>query len=280
MTEGSAAMIGARRRDSARVSRCVGALVTVVCTWCGLLAGGAAANSLPVLAYPQVASDPTGDVLQCGGPIRATARPSCGRRGGLRAAHGRIRLTCRARVASSTSSRGWRSARPERRSLSGITTTAPITLCRRRAGLRAAAGRPRSTSRPPGMTPRNGGSDQRGGSRSRRVAGLQRPRAESDGADGVAARGRRLAALAAALGSQPRRRRPQVALNATGEAVAVWESSVTGGQYPDFVQAAGRPAGGNWSAPVNVSAPSQGAACSRRWRWTGRAPPLPHGSAC
>ena len=48
-----------------------------------------------------------------------------------------------------------------------------------------------------------------------------------------------------------------MALNATGEAVAVWESYVTGGQLPDFVQAAARPAGGNWSAPVSVSAPSQ-----------------------
>jgi hypothetical protein len=54
--------------------------------------------------------------------------------------------------------------------------------------------------------------------------------------------------------------RPQVALNASGEAVAVWESYAnnTSSGYPDFVQAAARPAGGNWSAPVNVSGPSQG----------------------
>ena len=52
--------------------------------------------------------------------------------------------------------------------------------------------------------------------------------------------------------------RPQVAVNKTGAAVAVWESdSGSGSSQTDIVQASTRSAAGIWRAPVNLSASSQ-----------------------
>ncbi|MDQ3765420.1 MAG: hypothetical protein M3460_29395 [Actinomycetota bacterium] len=49
---------------------------------------------------------------------------------------------------------------------------------------------------------------------------------------------------------------PQVAVNAQGNAVAIWRRGTT---FNAIVQAAARPAGGAWQAPINLSAPGQDA---------------------
>ena len=251
-------MIGARGRDSARVSRCVGALVTVVCTWCGLLAGGAAANSLPVSAYPQVASDPTGDVVavwwadQGNGTavVRSAWRPAGGAWQDPVDLSGPNRFVDdEPRVAISASGEavavwdyynGSHHVVQATRRPAGGGWQAPVDISPaghgaeeaevaiNAAGLAVAVWRDHSA---PGPNPTVQTAWQPAGGAWQPSQPLSDPNRDAE--------------------------RPQVALNATGEAVAVWESYVTGGQLPDFVQAAARPAGGNWSAPVNVSAPSQ-----------------------
>ena len=252
-------MIGARRRDNARASRCVGTLVIVVCTWCGLLAGGAAANSLPVLAYPQVASDPTGDVVavwwadQGNGTavVRSAWRPAGGAWQDPVDVSGPSRFVDdEPRVAISASGEavavwdyynGSHHVVQATRRPAGAGWQAPVDISPaghnadeaevaiNAAGLAVAVWRDYSA---PGPNPTVQTAWRPAGGAWQPSQPLSDPNRDAE--------------------------RPQVALNASGRAVAVWESYVTGGQYPDFVQAAARPAGGNWSAPVNVSAPSQG----------------------
>jgi hypothetical protein len=55
---------------------------------------------------------------------------------------------------------------------------------------------------------------------------------------------------ASLFGEEVKDRRPEIVVTRSGEWVAVWESSGPGGK---FIQTASKPAGGSWSAPVNLT---------------------------
>ena len=101
------------------------------------------------------------------------------------------------------------------------------------------------------------------------------PRIASDGAGNIAAVWRELDGDTSSIRAsfQPKGQRwgppqqislpaaategPKLAMDRSGNAVAVWHSSTDG--HNSSVQAAVRPAGGNWSAPQNLSAPGEAA---------------------
>ena len=121
------------------------------------------------------------------------------------------------------------------------------------------AGWPRPASRRPGRTPKwPAGRARRRRRRDSRLAAVRRLEVRDPGGEPPC--GRRLGRAGHAFGARPERRRAPAAVDAAGDAIAVW-SRFNGAETGtnSIVQAASRPAGGAWGAAVDLSAAGRNA---------------------